>query len=265
MGEIVPQAKLARQKVKTRGISRKVKIHHFENELGTNGGIPRPTIRVLVLQRVYRMKIHFLLKLIILTITLSSFRGLHAKELCNYLCSPAKRGLHLKEEKPVALPEGCTLLEGTEEEDALWLEKYRQNPLGGFHDTFCKTIAQCPMNEALQLATEKRCQKIAEPIERIRCIGSSVKAAMAREGYVCRHHAECMKNIMERLKLRHRFRTGYAGKNVSFVKVHDWIEVEMGDQIIIADGFNNIYYTCPKPVTKRHTPLLQSPVLPGIH
>ena len=143
------------------------------------------------------------------------------------------------------LPEGCTVLKGTQE-DAEWMQCYRDAgaPLHELCCNTCDAVAPCWMDNEDEADIVEECNAKETLDEKLACVYAKVKSGLDSEENVCRHYAECVEDILGQMGIGTDFEVGCTG----IFNCHAWVEVvdDKGCTTVI-DSYNGISYKCCPP------------------
>ncbi len=146
----------------------------------------------------------------------------------------------------IELPAGLEAQGGTRENSVKWLECWRQESGGQCFGRclLCTFGEGCSLNDTFLTQISSACSEQPDSLSKIMCSGREVKRHLPT-AYVCRDHAACHIKVLARLGITARLGAGFLadadgdGNNDG----HAWVEIPNGATTIIADAYNDIYYT----------------------
>ena len=146
-----------------------------------------------------------------------------------------------------AYPAGCQQLDGTRILQVRWMENFRHGTVSNPWVNAPGTFNQ--LTDAQEDQIVNACKDKPTVIEKVICAGHLVDVALDgtddKNGTsVCRHHMAGLRAVLIKLGL---------GESATGSVTHAWNEIEIDtngdgvtDTILIADSYNDIYYTVPK-------------------
>jgi len=106
-------------------------------------------------------------------------------------------------------------------------------------------FGECALNDTFLNDAAAKCLQEPTDLGKIICSGREIKRRLPG-AYVCRHHAACHIKVLAMMRMQGRYGAGFLDDGAGGQEGHAWMEVQFGGRLLIADAYNDIYYTVPR-------------------